>query len=321
MAAARLRIAVLACLVAALAGAAIAQSLATPDLDSLPDDAHGRLVREGRALVVETALRIGPGAADPAKRLAGNNLDCQSCHLDGGTQKFGLALVGVARDFPQYRAREGRVVTLEDRINGCMTRSMNGRALANDSQEMRAFVAYIAFLSAGPKQEGRGAGAMRELDRPADPDRGAVVYQQVCASCHGADGQGKRRVGASGAGESPAYEAPPLWGADSFNDGAGMNRLTSAANFIHSNMPRGTTWDSPVLPVADAWDVAAFLVSRERPRKADLDGDFPDRLQKPVDAAYPPFADGFPAEQHRFGPFAPIRNKIRNLMNEASDGN
>jgi thiosulfate dehydrogenase len=45
-----------------------------------------------------------------------------------------MPLTGVWGQFPQYRAREGAVVTLEDRINGCMERSMNGRALPLDSR-------------------------------------------------------------------------------------------------------------------------------------------------------------------------------------------
>jgi thiosulfate dehydrogenase len=212
-------------------------------------------------------------------------------------------------DFPQYRAREGRIGTLEDRVNGCMTRSMNGRPLPNDSTEMRAFIAYIQFLSRGETQEGRGAGKMPELRRPADPIHGRVVYARICATCHGAEGQGKPR-----GGFAQGYEFPPLWGADSFNDGAGMNRLISAANFIHSNMPNGTSWQSPALSQDDAWDVGAFMIGQKRPPKAGLDLDYPKGAEKPPDAAYPPFADGLPAEQHKFGPFDPIRAKTRQAI-------
>jgi thiosulfate dehydrogenase len=281
---------------------------AVPDIDKLPNDADGQLVRLGRDLTVATYAHIGPHVADRSKRYAGNDLSCQSCHLEAGTKKYGLPFVGVFGDFPQYRAREGRIGTLQDRVNGCMTRSMNGRALPDDSTEMRAFVAYIKFLSTGGKQDGRGSAKLPELARAADPVHGLTIYAQICVACHGADGQGKRRPGA-GAG----YEFPPLWGGDSFNDGAGMNRLISAAAFIHSNMPNGTTWQAPALSAEDSWDVAAYVVSQGRPRKADLDQDFPKRLEKPVDASYGPFADGFPAEQHRFGPFDPIRAKIKEM--------
>ena len=279
-----------------------------PDIEKLPNDTDGQLIRLGRDLTVATFAHIGPNVANRSKRYAGNNLSCQSCHLEAGTKKYGLPFVGVSGDFPQYRAREGRIGTLEDRVNGCMTRSMNGRALPDDSTEMRAFIAYIEFLSMDGKQDGRGSTKLPELNRAADPLHGKAIYAQICVACHGPDGQGKWRKGAAG-----GYEFPPLWGRDSFNDGAGMNRLISAAAFIHSNMPNGTNWQAPALSVEDSWDVAAYVISKQRPRKADLDQDFPKRLEKPADASYGPFADGFPLEQHRFGPFDPIRAKIKEL--------
>jgi cytochrome c len=100
-----------------------------PDIDAFPNNEWGKTVRFGRKLTVATYADLGPGVADPAKRFAGSNMSCQSCHLEAGTKKFGLPFVGVFADFPQYRSREGEVGTLEERINGCMTRSLNGRAL------------------------------------------------------------------------------------------------------------------------------------------------------------------------------------------------
>jgi len=283
-----------------------------PDIDALPDDEWGKIVRFGRALTVSTYAYIGPEVADPAKRFAGSNMSCQNCHLEAGTKKFGLPFVGVFADFPEYRPREGEVGTLEERINGCMTRSVNGRALPIGSYEMKAFVAYIKFLSTGrpigAKTLGRGSGQITELSRPADPVAGAKVFAQACAACHGDDGQGKR---AGIVGDARGYEFPPLWGSDSFNNGAGMGRLISAANFIHSNMPNGTTYDQPVLSVDEAWDVAAYVESMKRPQKAGLDKDFPVRTEKPVDAGYGPYIDGFSQDQHKFGPFQPIRNELK----------
>ena len=40
--------------------------------------------------------------------------------------------------------------------------------------------------------------------------------------------------------------------------------------------------------------------------KNGLDADYPDRTRKPVDAPFPPYADGFSQEQHTFGPWKPI---------------
>jgi thiosulfate dehydrogenase len=292
----------------------------TPDIDRLPDDAMGRAIRHGRDLVARTYALIGPEVSDPAHRFAGNNLACQSCHLEAGTKQFGLPFRGVYADFPAYIARSGAVDTIEDRIQGCMLRSMNGKALPPASPEMTALVAYMRFLSegrpVGAPTDGRGAGHIPELSRPADTARGQAVYAQTCAICHGAQGQG-RRAGAPG--DAKGYVVPPLWGADSFNDGAGMDRLITAANFIHANMPNGATWQTPVLTDQDAWDVSAYVLAKPRPAKADLARDYPVLTQKPVDAGYAPYPDAFPQAQHRIGPFAPIRAALAALPQKTAE--
>ena len=100
-----------------------------PEIGALPDDADGRLVRQGRDLITATYAHIGPEVADRAKRFAGNNLACGNCHLQAGTKKFGIPLFGLFGVFPRYNARLGAEMTIEERLNACMTRSMNGRAL------------------------------------------------------------------------------------------------------------------------------------------------------------------------------------------------
>jgi thiosulfate dehydrogenase len=307
--------------------ASLAQGSATPpiwtvpEIGALPDDANGRLIRRGRDLVSATYAHIGPEVADPAKRFAGNNLACSNCHLNAGTKKFGIPLFGLFELFPQYSARQGAEITIEDRFNACMTRSMNGRPLPADAPEMQAFVAYIKFLSTGVPPgvvlSGLGVGRMPELARAADPVRGGQIYANTCAACHNTDGSGIRRSLPS---TDLGYMMPPLWGADSFNDGAGMARLITAANFIHFNMPHGADYLHPQLTVDDAWDVAAYVISQPRPRKAGLDKDFPDLLDKPVDAPYGPYADGFGAHQPTYGPFAPIRAAIARLKTEKAAG-
>lgn len=137
-----------------------------PEIGALPRDAHGLQVREGRDLVTATYAYIGPNVPDPSKRYAGNNLACSNCHLEAGTKKFGLPLFGLYNDFPQYSARSGGEISIEDRINSCMTRSMNGRPLSQDAPEMQAIVAYIKFLSTGVARNqrvpGLGTGQMPE---------------------------------------------------------------------------------------------------------------------------------------------------------------
>jgi thiosulfate dehydrogenase len=288
-----------------------------PDVGALPYDAHGLEVRRGRDLVTSTYAYIGPLVADSAKRFAGNNLACANCHLEAGTKKFGLTLVGLYADFPEYSARIGAEITLEDRINSCMTRSMNGRPLTIDAPEMKALVAYVKFLSTGvspgEKLSGLGTGRMPFLHRAASPDRGERIYRRSCLDCHNTDGSGVPR---SPQDLALGYAAPPLWGQDSFNDGAGMARIGDLANFIHFNMPHGADYLNPRISVEDAWDVAAYVESQAQPQKSGLARDFPNLLDKPIDAAYGPYADGFSETQHKYGPFGPIAAEIARLKAE-----
>jgi thiosulfate dehydrogenase len=290
-----------------------------PDIATVGDDPAGKLIKYGHALFNDTPNQIGPMVADPTRRFSGNNLACRSCHLRAGTQPYAMPLTGIWGQFPQYRGREGAVATLEDRINGCMERSMNGRALPLQGREMRAFSSYARWLSTGvpvgAKLLGAGTLRIKEPGRAADPGLGAKVYAQVCAACHGSDGLGQR------AQDGTSYQFPPLWGPDSFNIGAGMSRLLTVAAYAMHNMPIGTVFNAPVISDQDAYDVGAYIVAQKRPAKADLDKDFPVRLEKPVDTPYGPYADGFSEEHHKFGPFGPIRAKVQELAAESSTAN
>jgi thiosulfate dehydrogenase len=285
-----------------------------PEIGALPHDAHGLQVRDGRDLITATYAYVGPNVPDASKRFAGNNLACTNCHLQAGTKKFGLPLFGLFGDFPQYSARSGSEISIEDRINSCMTRSMNGRPMPAEAPDMQAIVAYIKFLSSGVSSgqqlPGLGAGRMPELKRAADPKRGQPLYARVCAACHGSDGSGLRNGTAA---SDLGYVMPPLWGPDTFNNGAGMARIINFANFIHFNMPHGTDYLNPQLTVENAWDIAAYVLSQPRPTRADFQHDFPDLLKKPVDTPYGPYADRFSERQHKYGPFAPIRAEIARL--------
>lgn len=267
-------------------------------------ESAGPEVRRGYQLISESALRMGPGAEDPGDRFAGNNLSCTNCHLKGGTQSGSASWIGVADRFPQFGGRSNRIGTLQDRINGCMERSMNGREIPVESEFMKAIVAYMEWLGeglpAGKEKEYKGYAPIRIPKRAADLQAGREVYARDCAVCHGAEGQGvPDAVG--------GYIYPPLWGADSFNDGAGMHRVITAAEFIRSNMPYGiATRDTPKLSHEEAFDVAGYMNSFERPHKGGAEADYPDRKLKPVSTPYGPWADEYSAREHKYGPFPPI---------------
>ena len=71
-------------------------------------------------------------------------------------------------------------------------------------------------------------------------------------------------------------------------------------------MPYGVTFENPFLTDEEAWDVAAYVNSMPRPDK-DLSQDWPDISKKPIDHPFGPYADSFSEEQHKYGPFDPIK--------------
>jgi thiosulfate dehydrogenase len=259
----------------------------------------------GQRLLRETPALMGPGHEDAAMRYTGSHLACASCHLDSGARPGTLSLVETASRYPRPSGRDGGVRDLRDRINGCMVRSMNGRELPRDSVEMIAMESYInhlgqrfAALSASRKSLAEQT-AFVEPDRAADPEAGRAVYTQRCEVCHGASGEGLLATG----DPSDGYLFPALWGQDSYNDGAGMHRVLTAAAFIKARMPLGQA----DLTDDQAYDVAAYINSHPRPIMGGLERDYPDLRSKPVDSPYPPYADPFPQERHKYGPFRGIR--------------
>ena len=233
-----------------------------PDVAKLKDSPENDLIRYGHELIVDTAGQIGKNAKDADKRYAGNELACVNCHLNAGLQPFAAPFVSTFATFPMMV--DDQVITLTERINGCMRRSMNGQNLPVNSKEMEAMIAYIKYLGhdtpQGVRIAGMGLLSLQDPPSAADAARGEQVYAKSCASCHKPDGQGERKP-------SPAmgYSIPPLWGNDSFNAGAGMATLAYAAAYIRANMPFGVHYEDPVLSLQQAWDVAAYMTSQKRP--------------------------------------------------------
>ena len=232
------------------------------DVTKLGKGAENDLIRYGRDLIVNTPRHIGKNAADPAMRFAGNDLACQSCHLNAGLQPFAAPFVSTSATFPMLV--DDQVLTLTERINGCMRRSLNGKDLPAESREMEALIAYFKFVGKGTPEGVRIAGmGLKPIAPPTEPPdarRGEAVYAKHCVTCHKEDGQGEPQ-------QSPGvgYNIPPLWGEASFNAGAGMNKTAYAASYIHDNMPSGITYLTPVLTVQQAWDVAAYMISKPHP--------------------------------------------------------
>ena len=137
------------------------------------------------------------------------------------------------------------------------------------------------------------------LDIPANPIKGKIVYTSKCSNCHGSKGKGMASPDGKG------YIYPPLWGSDSYNDGAGMFRLGNFAGFVKNNMPYGSSYQDPVLSDKEAWNVAAYVNAQPRPH-FNSKNDYKDAATKPVDYPFGPYADSFTEKQHKYGPFIEI---------------
>ena len=242
-----------------------------PDTSQVPFTEEGMLIRYGRDLIANTSYYLGPKGKVAAIT---NGLNCQNCHLDAGTKKWGNNYGAVFSTYPRFRERSGTVENIYKRINDCIDRSLNGHVMDTNSREMQAIAAYINWLGHEvPKNiKPRGAG-IRDIvfpDKPADADKGRIVYIQKCQRCHGVEGKGLL------SDDGKKYTYPPLWGDNSYNTGAGLYRLSRFTGYVRDNMPFDAPNNSAPLTDEEAWNVAAFVNSQPRPAK-DYSKDYPNK--------------------------------------------
>jgi len=259
--------------------------LTDPRLD---DSAESEEVRRG--------FRIFTDTAGEAARFAHGQISCNNCHLNAGQRERALPLVGVAAIFPEYNRRAGRDFTLEDRIVGCFLRSQNatGRIESPDdedtyrhllptpeAEEVQALSAYLRWLSLGYEPGAnlpwRGQNMIAPENRipveDLDPEQGEALFMDRCTNCHGEDGQGVA-IG----DKRPA----PLWGPDSWNDGAGAARIYTLAGIIRYAMPY---LEPGILTDEEAQQISRFINAKSRPS-------FPFKAQDylteplPIDSVY-----------------------------------
>ncbi|MEZ4901578.1 MAG: c-type cytochrome [Spirosomataceae bacterium] len=259
------------------------------------------LVSYGKELIAHTSEYLGPHGK--VKKMS-NGMNCQNCHLAAGTQPWGNNYFGVQANYPKFRERSGSVENQIKRVNDCFQRSLNGQPLDSTSREMKSILAYIKWLGQDvPKNKtprGTGLYKLKFMNRATDPTKGKIVYEQKCQSCHQANGEGVM------AANGLSYTYPPLWGEHSYNIGAGLFRISNFASYAKFNMPFGTTYEKPQLTDEEAWDVAAFVNSQPRPTK-DLSKDWPKISGKPTDHPFGPYDDPFSEQQHKYGPYKPIK--------------
>jgi thiosulfate dehydrogenase len=231
-----------------------------PDESTIPDDERGESIRRGLQIVNHTYKELPDNV--------GNQLNCTSCHLSNGSEAYAAPWNGLPGIFPIYRSRGARVNSLQERVNGCFERSMNGKALDLGSDEMNDIMTYMSWLSQdmplGVAPEGRG---FVKVDKTLEPNRatGEKLFAEKCTVCHGAEGEGQYN-------DDGTYIYPAVAGDKSYNDGAGMARTYTAAAFIKGKMPFG---QGNSLSDQEAVDIADYFTHLDRPVKANKDKDWP----------------------------------------------
>ena len=252
-------------------------AMATPTAapKAYPDGELGRMVKLGEDILNNTNTH------PLTKDLVGNKLQCKSCHLKGSDGKPGTGngigtFIGTATSFPAYSKREKTVQSLQDRINNCFMRSMNGKRPIIDTEASMAMATYITWLSDGMEMHmdgkrpcsplnsskwAKNAKKMAKIQKKATHENyvnGQKLFEAKCAACHGKDGAG---VGAF----------PPLWGKNdkgewlANNTGSGVSKLNKGAAWVQSNMPLG---QGGTLTDQEAADIMLYVDGQER---ADFD--------------------------------------------------
>lgn len=236
-----------------------------PPRSVIPAGPLGTEIRRGEAIFRHTSTEV--------PQFVGNPLSCSNCHLQGGRLADAAPMWAAWVAFPAYRAKNQHVNTFAERMQGCFRFSMNGKAPPADSKVLVALQTYSAWLAkgapVGAAMAGRGYPKLAKPAAAPDYARGQKVYAAHCALCHAANGEG--RV----AGGQAVF--PPLWGPHSYNWGAGMTSIVNAAGFVKANMPLGL---GGTLSDQDAWDVAAFIDSQERPQDPRFTGNVTETRKK-----------------------------------------
>lgn len=223
-----------------------------------PPGPLGEMVKLGADIVMHTTTN------PLTKNLVGNKLDCTDCHLDGGKTAVIGTFLGSATAFPAWSPREKSVQTLQDRIDNCFMRSMNGKRPIIDSKASVAMAAYVTWLSEGMAVKPNPVKPVTPLFSATWPDKAVVplikaathatylhgkeLFAAKCAGCHGVQGQG---VG----------PFPPLWGDGSYNAGAGMSAPPEMSSWIMPIMPPA----GPRLTAQEAADIAVYVDAQPRP--------------------------------------------------------
>jgi len=229
----------------------------------------------------------GQLAADPGRErwnatrfVRGNQTSCDHCHQGIGdkqtaagvpqTGSLSLAASWVMADM--YDQFTGILLPYEMRQMQCYINSSNGYKPNVADDLIRDVTAYSRFLAAaldrrfGNRYEEQGIDevtASSTMKRGDDYVRGAALYNEKCARCHGPQGLG---TVADGKVLFPAVAGPNAFNTQSRNNFSFVS--TILPGFICRNMPLG---EEGTLSNQDCRDIGFYVSNMPRPA-GDKDG-------------------------------------------------
>jgi thiosulfate dehydrogenase len=243
------------------------------------------------------AAKGGPRERWYANRyVRGTQTTCVHCHQRAGDKQDaagnrqvgsnGLGASWVMADM--YDRFTGMLLPHEFRQMQCYINSSNGFKPNSADDVIRDVTAYSRFLAAAldlkignryPEQGMDEIPASATLRRGDDYVRGAQVFRQKCASCHGAQGLG---TVVDGRVVYPAVAGPNSFSLDSRMNFSKVNTVMSG--FICRNMPLGQEGS---LQNQECRDIAYYLSTLPRPA-GDLQGPLAAAWQQLMMTAMPP---------------------------------
>ena len=134
------------------------------------------MIQKGRDITLNTYELLGP-------KFVSSKLHCSSCHLEAGGNPKASWWVNMG---VEYKTKKN----LQDRINQCFDRSMNGIPICNSEKEcnnnsiIESLITYMEWLTHRWKQ--KNSTTMRGFPKMAvvlegDPVRGRAIFEQKCS--------------------------------------------------------------------------------------------------------------------------------------------
>jgi len=255
-----------------------------------------------------------PGLRWNATRyVRGTHTSCDHCHQGIGDKQNadGERLIGSlsmaaswSNGSDSYDRFTGMLLPFELRQMQCFINSSNGYKPNIDDDLVRDITAYSRFLSAALNlviQQRYQEQGIDEITvsvtqkRGDDYVRGASLFQQKCAHCHGADGRGTE---ANGRVIFPAVAGPNSFNRQSRNNFRFVS--TILPGFICRNMPLG---EEGSLKNQDCRDIAYYISTLPRPA-GDHEGPLAAIWQQTMMATLPNLirlVNGYPASNKMLG--------------------